>query len=692
MLENKGKYGKSGISVARLVIIIVAFSAVCVGFAIRLLYLQISEKNNYKDLNNSKYKTGIITAPRGEIYDRNGLTLVSNNICYNVDINRTTLASGASCEILSKLIDILSEHETEIADKCPLTYTQPYMLDGDYIFDSEKARYFEKFLSIHNITADKTSGENFYTLLTDYYDLPEELINTEKGRKIIGIRYDMEVNDFSSATPYTLIENVPDELRYLIAEHKHELHGIEISKSYTRYYNLDDTLCHILGRVGPIYAEEADEYIKEKGYPYDAYIGKDGVEKVYEEYLRGIDGVEGYNIDENNNIVSHETVTEPKEGYCVRLTIDSKLQKIVEDALKDQVEKAVAYSRLEGTYFSGEDCKCGSAVVLDVNSGEILASASYPGFNMNTFSSEFESIRNSPGKPLINRAFNGIYPPGSTFKILTAAAALDTGTITNDTYIYDKGEYTKYAPTYTPRCWLYLKSGATHGYVNVQEAIKVSCNYFFYTVADQMGVETIDKYALDFGLGVKTGVELPESDGILATPEFKEKNGYVWSPGDTLQMAIGQSDNAFTPLQLAAYMSTVVNGGNRYKTTILKSVDEYYTGRHIYENKPEILNVTTLSQSTVESLKAGMKSVVDDEGGTAKTVFAGKSYKDDIGGKTGTAQVTNGSDTVLFVGFMPFEDPDIAVAVVIENGYKSARAASVAAEIFDYYYAKYEKE
>lgn len=685
-MQNGGK-SKSGISVLRLIVVSVLFCVVLGFFAMRLLYLQTDDAEKYESIVNAKnYKSGIIHAQRGEIYDRNGKKLVSNAISYNLEINRTTLENGASAEILSRLIDILADNGTELPDSCPLTNEAPYALDADYIFDDEKTRGFSKFLKMHEIESGDVSGTDFYDYLMEIYGIPEELADTSKGRKIAAIRYCMEIADFSVDNPYVLMENLDDSTRILISEHSHELHGIEVVKAYSRHYNLNSTLCHILGRIGTIYAEEADEYIKEKGYSYNALIGKDGIEKIYEEYLRGIDGVASYEIDADNNIVGINTVKEPKEGYSVRITVDSELQQIVEQSIAKQIELAREYAPLEGSYRSGEDCYKGAAVVMDVDSAEILAVASAPGYDLNTFSKEFNNIRDNPAEPLINRATQGIYPPGSTFKILTAAAALDTGTISAGAYIEDKGEYRKYAPTYTPRCWIYLRSGATHGYVNVIDALKVSCNYYFYTVADMMGIDTIVNYATDFGLGVKTGVELPESTGILASPAYRESIGYVWNPGDTLQMAIGQSDNAFTPIQLALYMSTIVNGGNRYKATILKSIDEYGTGKTVLENAPVVQNTTNLSDDTVNILKSAMRSVVDEEGGTAQSVFAGKPYQRDIGGKTGTAQVSGGSDTVLFVGFAPYDDPEIAVAVVIENGYKSARASSVAASVFDWYY------
>lgn len=687
MQRGSGNSTEHGINIKRLISVLIIFFVICALFVVRMLYLQVIDSEKYKDSAVAKaYKTAVLSAQRGEVYDRNGEKLISNVLTHNIEINRTTLASGASFEVLSELIDILEKYDTVIPDNAPLTENFPYVLDSDYIFDKQKTSDFNKFLKINEIDKNYYTGEEFYSFLAKKFNIPEEHINTPKGRKIIGIRYDMEVNDFSTSYPYVLLTNVDDKILTEIAERKHLLHGIEISKSYTRTYNNDYMLCHILGRVGPIFAEEAQEYIVEKGYSYNAVIGKDGIEKVFEEELRGIDGTARYEIDEDNNIVGYNVVDEPKEGYSVRLTIDAKLQEIVEKSLGEQIKIASESSYLYGGVHAGEDCDSGACVVVDVKNGETLALASYPLFNRNTYSKDIGELNANPANPQLNRATQGIYPPGSTFKILTAAAALDSGIVSSGDYIYDKGVYEKYAPTYTPRCWIYLRNGTTHGYVNVYDALKVSCNYYFYSVADKLGVDTIVKYASDFGLGVKTGIEVYESSGILASPEYKELNGYVWNPGDTLQMAIGQSDHAFTPIQLAQYMATVVNGGNRYKSTILKSVDEFYTGIPVYKNESELYNTTSLSEDTVNVIKSAMRSVVDEQGGTAQGVFLGKSYAKDIGGKTGTAQVSNGSDTVLFVGFAPYDDPEIAVAVVIENGYKSARAATVASKVFDYYF------
>lgn len=684
-----GEYrDKSDRKRARRLFAVAAFCLlVCALFAGRLLYLQLftPDETVKTAVGDHVFKTGLLDAARGEIYDRNGKKFVSNRPTFRLTLNRTTLASGTANDTLSALIDILSPYGVTLPDQAPLTDEPPYALDNEYLFDPAKVRTLDRFAGIVEKERDSFAGEEFYAFLCDRYDIDESLAATSKGRKIAGIRYDMEVADFSVRLPFTLLDNIDDGLQSVIAEHLHELHGLQIVTSYSRYYDMGSTLCHLLGRIGPIYAEEAEEYIEEKGYGYNDLIGKDGAERVFEPYLRGIGGYAEYEIDENNDIVGVNVTQEPKPGYDVRLTVDAELQKVLEESITEQIGVAVASSRKEYGIRKGEDCYAGAGVVLDVNSGAVLASASVPGYDRNTYSSLYnELLRDDPHRPEFNRAMMGIYPPGSTFKILTAAAALDSGTITRTTSIYDAGEYTKYAPTYTPRCWIYPGS---HGYVDVTRAIKVSCNYFFYSIADRMGISTLDKYASDFGLGVSTGIEVPEYEGILAGPDYRSSIGKVWFDGDTLQMAIGQSDNAFTPLQLASYMATVVNGGNRYKATILKSVDDHFTGEPIYVNEPVVLNKTHLSDDTVEILKYAMRSVVDDEEGTAQNIFRNKPYANNIGGKTGTAQVTGGSDTVLFVGFAPYENPEIAVAVVIENGYKSARAASVAASVFDAYFA-----
>ena len=389
------------------------------------------------------------------------------------------------------------------------------------------------------------------------------------------------------------------------------MHGIELSYSDKRYYNLGATASHILGRTGPLQQEDVDEYVVKKGYSYNAIVGRDGVEKAFEEYLRGINGFESYEIDNNNNVSSRIISKQAKQGYAVSLTLDSGMQIVSEKALENQIKQARAYGLANPGDNNGSDCRAGSVVVMNPNTGEVLVSASYPNYDLNNFSELFSELNSDvESRPLINRATQGIYPPGSTFKIATAAAALDSKTVTKETLVYDKGIYTKY-DSYQPHCWVYDTKGTTHGYVNVKTAIEGSCNYYFYDVADKMGIDTLVEYASNFGLGQKTGVEVPESTGILASPEFRESIGLVWNPGDTLQTAIGQSDNAFTPIQLCSYMSTLLNGGTRYKATLLKSVYDYATKLPVVVNKPVVLDKIKLEEETVVPLVEDVDLCVD---------------------------------------------------------------------------------
>ena len=299
----------------------------------------------------------------------------------------------------------------------------------------------------------------------------------------------------------------------------------------------------------------------------------------------------------------------------------------------------------------------------------------------NNYQNTISDMLADESRPLLNRATYGIYPPGSTFKIATAAAALSKGIIDGETRIYDSGVYKEYED-YQPHCWYYDMYGIAHGWQNVVEAITNSCNYFFFEAGRLLGTENLNSYARSLGLGELTGIETGEAQGILAGPEYRASIGQIWQPGDLIQSAIGQSDNLFTPVQLASFFSTVVNGGTRYKTHILKSVNDFYTGETVFETEPEIIEKVDISEENLELIKQGLKSVVED--GTAASVFAGYEYP--VGGKTGTAQRGTGTDNAIFAGFAPYDEPQIAVSVVIEAGEHSYTAATVAKSVFDYYF------
>ncbi len=676
------------IDLLRIVIMSVLFGAVILLFMFKLVELQFVEHDNISsEVVLKTYKTRAIEMSRGHIYDRNGELLVSNKKIYNVAVQYSTLNSADYNTTLLNFIGFCNKNGIELTENLPVSKEKPYIFDEDYIFDKEKEKLLDEFITLNLLTNEPlfSADEAFYNYLCKRYGLEETDTSLDEIRLLVGIRYDMETHSFGYFDNYVLLSDVDEKTRTLISENLHTMHGIAIVTDDVRFYNKDNLASHILGRTGKLDAEDVEEYVNNRGYSYDEMIGREGVEKAFEDYLHGYNGIEQIEIDKDNNIVSKSVVQEGKNGYSVNLTIDAKMQKIAEDSLIEQIDSARRAGLSDFVSYNGEDCNAGSVVVMNPKNGEILTSVSFPNYNLNTFSDDIGKLNTDEARPLVNRATQGIYPPGSTFKIATAVAALSEGIVTPNTIINDTGRYTAY-DDYQPACWSLTKRGYGHGWVDLKTAIEESCNYYFYKVADDMGIDALKKHASLLGLGQKTGIELPEAEGVLASPEYRDSKGLLWNPGDTLQAAIGQSDNAFTPIQLCSYMSAIVNGGTRYKATLLDSVVDFYSGEYVLENKPEVLSRIDIPSDTVEVLKSAMKSVVDE--GTASSVFL--NYDHEIGGKTGTAQVSSGSDTVLFVGFAPYDDPEIVVTVVVEHGDQSSRATQVAKSIFDYYFSTQE--
>ena len=667
----------------RLILLGAVFCATLVIFVGRLVSLQIARHDFYAAAAQPKIVAKqVIETTRGEIYDRNGVMLVSNQMTQNLRINRATLPSGRENEIIAKLIPLLKQDNIVYEDHLPIPLTAPYELNPDYLWDDEKYRLLQRFLKRNDMTKKDLESGTFYEDLKKRYQIGklEDSLDQDTVRRLVGIRYDMEVSDFSSASPFVILQDADMSQMTTLLEYLHELPGIEIGTSMTRYFNEGALASHVLGQTGPIHAEQVDAYL-EKGYALDATVGIDGVERAFEQDLRGIDGTKTITMDSDGDVLAVETDVPPKVGNSVRLTIDAGLQRVAEQTLDEIIHKVQAAGKANGIEKTGEDCQSGCIVVMDPNNGEVLALANYPSYDANTYLANYTALYDDETRPLLNRAANGIYPPGSTFKVATSAAALTYGVITPETTIYDKGIYTKYE-TYQPHCWVYDRYGYTHGYVNVIDALQESCNYFFFEIADEMGIDQLNEYAKKLGLGEKTGIEIGESDGILAGPDFRSGIGETWNPGDTIQAAIGQSDNAFTPLQLATFMSTVVNGGTRYRAHLLKSVDAFYTKQPIRTVQSEIIDQAELSPEHLSVLKQAMKQVV--EVGTAASVF--QNYPYHIGGKTGTAEHVGGSDTSVFTGFAPFDAPEIVVVVVLDNGYQGYNAVLASKNIFDYYF------
>ena len=692
---------KSGRSHLRFILLASVFILTFGFFLARIIYLQINAPE-IQVSSGLTTRTLTVKAVRGEIYDRNGKKLVSNEYYYNVYLDGGTFpkTNQSANETLISLMGLL--------DKAPETpYFPVEKKNGKYVYkelDKEGSAYtaFMKMLDKYSLTRS-TKCDEFMAFLDKRYGLTDDngdlTVESKYYLPLMALRYETERADFSILNPYTVATEV--EMKVLTAVEEAGLDGVGIEKNVKRIYNYPGYASHILGRTGKIPAEEL-EYYTEQGYSMNAVVGVDGVEKAFEKYLRGVDGTLVIVEDKNGSIVDEYYKKEPVPGKDVYLTIDIEMQKTAEDALAYNIQyikttadntiaqKTQQYTDPQGNLYPwatipqyiGEDVSSGAATLVNPKNGEVYAMASYPTFDLTSYLQNYNTLLNGDNQPLFNRALLGTYEPGSTFKISVAAAALEYGIINKDTVIFDSGIY-KYYNDFRPECWIYSSYGYGHGNVNVISAIQHSCNYFFYDVGRQLTIDNMNSYCLQLGLGESTGIELPESKGILAGPAYSASINKEWVPGDTVQAAIGQSDNTFTPLQLSMYLSTVINGGSRYKAHLLHSVREFGTDKVIYEAEPEILNTVPLSEDNLQLLKIGMRNVM--ENGTAAPVFA--NYPIDIGGKTGTAQVgKTKSNNGIFMAFAPYDEPEIVASCIIEQAGGSNEVGITIRRMFNKYF------
>ncbi len=658
----------------------------------RLVNLQITSYDLYTAVNSKTYtRTVKIQAHRGELYDRNGVPLVTNVLQYNLIFDYSALPYGyaAENEVILETLAALSRTGNEdkrVKPVFPYTGTYPHFaLDTDLMRSATVSSRHARILADNECDKDSTTAEQIAFFAKKYKMLDADgspLYDNETMTELLAIRYHMEYIRFSAVEPYVLAEDVSLSLITYIKER--QIEGADFLETVTRQFEFPGYASHILGLVRAIPQGQL-EYYTAQGYPMNAVVGISGAEQAFEQYLRGQDGELTIVEDEDGKIVDMYVSKEPVAGSNVRLTIDIYMQIAAEDALVENIayirEKAAA---TEGTQ-DGEDASSGALTAMNVHTGEIYALASNPTYDLSTYSTDFSTLNQDPNRPMVNRALGGLYPPGSTFKIGVAAAALTEGIITPDTKIETKGIYEYYAPSYTPRCWYYLRYRMSHGAINVAKALQVSCNYFFYEVGRLLTIDTMNEYMSRYGLGEHTGIELTEETGILAGPEFRETHGRdAWTPGDTLQAAIGQSDNLLTPLQLSVYLSTIANGGTRYAAHLLHSVRSYYDDTVIYAPEPAAVSTTALSARDYQTIMNALKSVTEDDGSAAR-IF--RDYPIEVGGKTGTAQVSEKkSDNAVFTAFAPWSAPEIAVSCIIEQGANGTDAGVAVREIFDFYF------
>ncbi len=622
---------------------------------VKLINLQLVGGEYYREIAESRmYKTTAIKAPRGEITDRYGKPLVSNKAAFGVMINDDFDNDDEMNEILKALLTVMEENKMAYTDLLPISYEEPYEFKFDDTFGAERTE--EEWKKENDFEADMDATE-VLDFLTGKYELWGKGFSEKMRRRLAGLRFDMENRDFGGRNSFLLKSDISIELVSKIKENPEITKGIEIISEPVRQYPMGTIAAHILGQVGIIYKEEYEQ-LADKGYGMNDVLGKDGLEKYLESYLKGRDGLESmeFNINGENVVLSQNEEAIP--GNRAVLTLDANVQKAAEEGL------AEAISNL---YRDGaSDVGGGAAVAIDVNSGEVLAIASYPTYDPATFRKDYNKLSADSKKPMFNRAIGGAYPPGSTFKPLTSIAGLQSGAISGNEHIDCNGPYEVYAPSYRPACWIYNDYGGKHGPINVVKALEVSCNIFYYETGRRVGIETLNEYGKAFGLGQKTGIEVSgEEEGILAGPEYREKIDGIWYPGDTIAAAIGQSDNAFTPIQMANYAATIANGGTRYKPHLVKEIIKYDGSEIIESYEPEILNEIEISEENLKLVHQGMRQVCTE--GSAKVTFVDAPFE--AAGKTGTAQTRRDrTPHSWFITFAPYDEPQIAIAVMAEHG------------------------
>ena len=655
----------------------VLYAAACTLFFVKLVNIQITGTDRYvKTMSMTHEREVVVQSVRGEIYDRNGLPLAVNEYSHTLMLDYSSLPSGDAekNEALASVISVLDKCGREAETVMPMTGTYPHIdYDADMMQTQLGKNRMYKFLIYHNIKSGLKCLDLYEELLKEFALLDadgEHIYDTHTEDMIVRIRYSLDCTDFAPGNPYPLCSDL--DLKAATSVLESGCKGILINKECKRVCGTPGVASNVIGRTGKIPADKMEEYLA-KGYPYDATVGLDGAEAAFEDLLRGEDGVTVYVEDDYGNVLDSYVKKEPVPGRNVYLTIDIKLQEAAEKALGAQIKKVAAEARASGIENSGEKADSGALTVFSANTGEVLALASYPTYDLSTFSEDYADLVSDPAKPLFDRSVSGAYQPGSTFKLATAISGLMSKTITQYTNINDTGRYTYYKD-YQPTCW--LKNG--HGELELVEAIGVSCNYYFYETGRRTGIEEMNKYCRQLGLGEYTGIELPENKGILASPGYKESIGQRWNPGDTLQAAIGQSYNSFTPLQLSSYIAAAVNGGTRYKATLLlKSCN--YSGADVQTNQPQVLGLVEMDETAQDCVKRGMKR-------SKEITSATRGYKFPIGTKTGTAQTSKTNNNAVLVAFAPYDEPEITLSCVIENGASGGNAAQPVLDTISYYF------
>lgn len=651
---------------AILAALVIAASFLC---GLRLLEIQIADGGKYLAMTQSSHTfTQPIEAARGKIADSTGKILNTNELNCSVNLQKSYLESGTENEVIYRILTVLIKNGEEWNESLPITRTQPYQFEKDRenAVDSLKIRMK---LGVY------ATVENCMNALYETYDISDKYEEPMR-RYIAGVRYEMSLKDFSTENKFELASGISSDTVLELKELSSLMSGMEISEGWNRLYLDGTTAPHIRGTVGAISAEKYAE-LKSSGYNMNDIIGTSGIELALESTLRGERGVREITRNSDGMKVSDEIIQEPQSGNSVMLTIDSKFQNMVEQIVQYQMDflHSPYYTTAMDATLRGNQTEVGSAVVLNVKDGSVLAMVTLPSYDINDLVENYGAVLNAKNSPLLNRAINGEYRPGSTFKTITATAGLAEGVITPSTTITCNQVYTYYAPSFTPKCTGY------HGAITVQYGLKHSCNIFFYETARRMGIDRLAYWASRFGVGQDLGFEIPMSTGRMTSPEIFDKLGLEWNASDTIQAGIGQSETLLTPLHLATQAMTIANNGVRYRPHVVKAIYNYDFTELIEEIQPEIMDEMTGMDDIFAEVKAGMKRVSENanfllDGGWYNIYDYKGIGKENVCTKTGTPEViamTRFNSTI--VGFYPADDPEIAFGVCMENSEYSRHVA-----------------
>ncbi len=640
-----------GRSVLCLVLVLLIFTA----YGVRLYNWQIVHGEEYQNTaNGTLSESTVCDGVRGEILTADGKPLAVNSINYRLTLRYSRSAEADLNSTIAELVKICSARNEQRTDSMPIVYTS-----YGYSFDGEKENQSfdeaEKILNRRYKTA-----EGYISALARHYDC--NISDKKLLRDVLSVRLNMDISGFSEGRDYLFAENISEKTAVMIAESPCRLDGVQVTASVSREYKNSTLAPHIVGAVGRISAEEYAEKSK-LGYGYNDLIGKFGIEQALEADLRGKS--EGAVRKNNNGSVVIAPEAHESYGSTAVLTLDSGLQ--------DTANRALEYNVKLSHRNGAADCVAGAAVMLDISDFSVLAAATYPSYDLAKYNSYdyYEKLLADSNSPLYSRVFDGAFAPGSVFKPCVALAGLEEKKITPESYITCTQVY-DYYPTDTVRCMGY------HGAVNMNTALAVSCNYYFAELGRRIGREALYGYAEKLGLGLRTGVELPENMGCPAG-----RDSTHWMEGNTVQAAIGQSDNAFTPIQLAAYTATIANNGVRLRTHLVRKIMTYDRSRTVSKAEPEVLSVLKAEDKSFKTVQKGMRSVCSEIGGTAYSVFG--DYPVKVAGKTGTAE-NSGTDHTVFICYAPYEKPQVAVAVVIEHGAYGTYSTAVAKALLDRYF------